>query len=79
MAFSLTGTRGQVRHRIHPKKAETRGPRGVVDKHGNQRSRKRVLDATRPFQFEHKRERQGVMERASAMVSRIFKRARGNR
>jgi hypothetical protein len=78
MSFSMMGTRGQVRMRTHPK-GYGQGPRGEVDKHEKRGFRKRTLDATRKFQFERPRERHGVMERASAMVRRVFARARGNR
>ena len=30
MSFTIFGSAGSIRHRIHPKRSETRGPRGVV-------------------------------------------------
>ena len=76
MAFSMDGTRGTIRHRIHPKNAEVRGPRGVVGKHDKQATRKKFLDRTRGFQFEgHAKAKPGLL----AGIRRIFTKARGNR
>jgi len=77
MAFAIMGTVGTVRHRSHPKKAETRGPRGVVNKHSKRRDRKVELDARRTFDFARTTEKTSVFKRALNKVRSVF--ARGNR
>jgi hypothetical protein len=77
MAFAVKGSVGSVRHRIHPRKAETRGSRGVVGKHAKHRYNKTVLDATRKFEFERTRDSKGVLTKALGKVKGFF--ARGNR
>ena len=78
MSFNMMGSTGQVRHRLHPPKSETRGPRGIVGKHAKNKYKKTILDATRTFDFAKTRESKGsVFTRALGKVKSIF--ARGNR
>ena len=77
MPFSMMGSRGQVRHRSHPK-GYGQGPRGEVDKHGKRATRKAQMDAVRPV-FSPPTQERGTLARAAAAVRRVFSRARGNR
>lgn len=77
MSFTMAGTRGAIRHRTTPK-GYGQGSRGVVDKHGRNKTRKQKLDAERSFDFAKTQDsKPNVFKRALGKVTSVF--ARGNR